>query len=124
MKKLAGILFIALLVSGCYYDSEEALYPKLDSSCDTTGVTLSKSILPILQTNCFGCHSTTENASSGGSINLEVYSSLKQLAGQGNLYGAITHNPLNIPMPKDGAKLDTCSITKIKIWIDKGALNN
>jgi len=42
----------------------------------------------------------------------------------GNLFGAITHNPSRSPMPKDGAKLDTCSITKIKIWIDKGALNN
>lgn len=124
MKKILWISLITTLFAGCYYDSEEQLYPKLDTGCDTTAVTFSKTILPILQTNCYGCHSISENAASGGNVNLQDFTTLKQVVDKGNFYGAITHNPINLPMPKDGTKLDTCSITKIKIWIDHGALNN
>lgn len=124
MKRLLWILVIAGMFAGCYYDSEEQLYPVLDLTCDTTGITFSKSILPLLQTNCYRCHSTAASAASGGSINLENYTSLKQLVTGGNFYGSITHDPRRSPMPKGGVKLDTCSIAKIKIWIDKGALNN
>lgn len=124
MKKLICLALIAALIAGCYYDSEEQLYPKPDTTCDTSGVTFSKTILPILQTNCLNCHSAAENAASGGSVNLEDFASLKQFVDGGNFYGAITHNPLYSRMPKDGARLDTCSIAKIKIWIDKGALKN
>jgi hypothetical protein len=124
MKKIFWIVLITILIYGCYYDSEERLYPKLDQTCDTTGVTFSKSILPVLQTNCFGCHGTTEYSASGGNVNLGDFAQLKQFIEQGNFYGAITHNPLYSPMPKGGVKIDTCSVTKIKIWIDKGALDN
>lgn len=124
MKKLLWILLIVALVAGCYYDTEEQLYPKLDQACDTTGVTFSKSILPILQTNCYNCHSASENANLGKGINLEDFSILKQRVSTGEFYASIVQDLSVIPMPKDGAKLDTCSITKIKIWIDKGAINN
>jgi len=124
MKKLLWILLIVALIAGCYYDTEEQLYPKLDQACDTTGVTFSKSIVPILQTNCYGCHSTSQAAASGRSIDLEDFTLLKQIVDNGKFYGAIIHDPARSPMPKGGFKLDTCSITKIKIWIDKGAINN
>jgi len=124
MKNLLLILFIAIFAGGCYYDNEEQLYPKLDQFCDTTSVSYSIAIKPILQTNCFSCHSAADNAANGGSLNLEDFQTLKVVAEQGILFGSITHNSQNLPMPKNGAKLDTCSITKIKIWIDKGALNN
>jgi hypothetical protein len=123
MKKLLWIMAIAAMMGGCYYDNEEQLYPKLDQSCDTTGVSFSKSVLPILQTNCYGCHSTSQSASNGN-VDVEDFVHLKQVVGNGKFYGSIVHNPLNSPMPKGGAKLDTCSISKIKIWISKGALNN
>jgi hypothetical protein len=124
MKRLIWTLLIAGFVTGCYYDNEEALYPKIEKGCDTTGVAFSKSILPILQTNCYGCHSTGENANKGKGIDLENFSLLKQRVNTGEFYNSVIQDPSLIPMPKDGAKLDTCSITKIKIWIDKGALNN
>jgi len=124
MRKVIGIVLVAALVAGCYYDNEENLYPVVDQVCDTTGVSFSKSIIPILQANCYKCHSAKENANSGGNINFEDFNVLKQMVDGGVLYGSVTWNPLNLPMPKDGAKLDTCSITKIKIWIDKGAPNN
>jgi hypothetical protein len=124
MKKMFFLFAFAGFITGCYYDNEEQLYPKLNKDCDTTGIGFAKSILPILQTNCYGCHSTRENAASGGGLDLENFQTIKQLVDGGFLYGSITHNPLNLPMPKDGNKLDTCAITKIKIWIDKGAQNN
>ncbi len=124
MKKLLIFALVAGFLAGCYYDNEETLYPSLDKGCDTTGVTFSKSIQPILQTNCYGCHSIKDYASMGGNLNLEDYTTLKRAVDDGHFYLAIIHDPAHIPMPKDGAKLDTCSITKIKIWIDHGALNN
>lgn len=124
MKKLFFILLVAALTGGCYYDNEENLYPVLDRGCDTTAVSFSKTILPIFQTNCYTCHSASQNANSGGSMNLEDFSVIKQLVDLGILYGSVIQDPASKPMPKGGAKLDTCSITKIKIWIDKGALNN
>jgi hypothetical protein len=124
MKKVLLIILITGLIAGCYYDSEEQLYPSISKGCDTTGITFSKSVMPVLQTNCLTCHSARDNGSSGGNVNLEDFTQLKQYVDQGSLYGDITHNSRNNPMPKNGAKLDTCSITKIKIWIDKGALNN
>ncbi len=124
MKKLLWTLLILSLVAGCYYDSEEQLYPKIDQSCDTTGVAFAKTILPILQTNCYGCHSTSQAAAYGNNIDVEDFALLKQVVDNGRFYGTIIHDPLRSPMPKNGSKLDTCSITKIKIWIDHGALNN
>jgi hypothetical protein len=124
MKKLLLTVLVAAFLAGCYYDNEEYLYPKLDTACDTLNVTLSKTILPILQTNCLRCHNATEYAASGGNINLEDYNTISALAVGGVLFQAITQDPRQVPMPKDGTKLDTCSITKIKIWIDHGALNN
>ena len=124
MKKLILFAVIAGLLAGCYYDNEETLYPSVEKGCDTTSVTYSKTIQPILQTNCYGCHSIKDNASLGGNNNLEDFTSLKQIVGDGHFYLSIIQDPRHTPMPKNGAKLDTCSITKIKIWIDHGALNN
>ena len=112
------------MIAGCYYDNEERLYPRIEKGCDTTAITYSKSVQPILQSNCYNCHSTSQNANLGKGIDLEDFTVLKQRAGTGELYLSIVQDPSLIPMPKDGAKLDTCSITKIKIWIDKGAPNN
>jgi hypothetical protein len=124
MKKVILFLLIAGLIAGCYYDNEEYLYPKVDKGCDTTGVTFSKSILPILQTNCYNCHGARENANLGKGINLEDFNILKQRIGTGEFYSSVVQDNTVLPMPQNGAKLDTCAIRKIKIWIDKGALDN
>lgn len=124
MKKPLGILLLSMLIAACVYQNEEELYPENGQACDTAGVTFSKTVLPVLQANCFVCHSASEHVASGGSLNLEDFPMLRSLAVNGHLYGSITHNPLFIPMPKNRAKLDSCSIAKIKAWIDKGAPDN
>jgi hypothetical protein len=123
MKKL---LILALVVlAGCYYDNEEELYPN-PPECDTTNVTYSGTIYPIIENNCKFCHGS---GSQQGGILLEDYSSIsaaaQKPAGQpGSLYGAVSHHPDNYPMPKNGNKLSDCNIKKIEIWISDGTPNN
>ena len=52
------LLLISFTLSGCYYDKENELYPSPRTVCDTTNVTYSKSIVPIMVANCNVCHST------------------------------------------------------------------
>jgi hypothetical protein len=42
----------------------------------------------------------------------------------GKLINSILQNGQASAMPKNGAKLDACTINKIIVWINKGALNN
>jgi hypothetical protein len=111
-------IFLIFFVS-CYYDNEEALYPALSTSCDTTNVTYSGTIAPILNSNCVGCH----NASSpGGSVLLTGYSDV--VAHSSRITGSIKQLSSYSPMPKNGGKLKDCSITQWDIWVRKGMLNN
>ena len=126
---LKSLTWIFLLISviilswSCYYDSEEYLYPKLNTSCDTTNVTFSGTVKPILQQFCYTCHSN-RNFALGGSIKLEDYSDVKIKADDGHLYGSIAHLSGFSPMPLGGTKLDDCNLLQIKVWIDSGSPNN
>jgi hypothetical protein len=116
---LVTIIIFSLFFVSCYYDNEEALYPALSTSCDTTNVTFSGTIAPILSNNCYSCHSNA-NAAFGANIRLEAIADV------------ITNSPKIIvsikqtgtkPMPPSG-KLKVCSITQFDIWIRNGMLNN
>lgn len=115
---------IILLCKSCYYDSEEYLFPTANTNCDTTQVTFSASVQPILQNSCLSCHSNNVSASLGGNIKLQDYSDVKIQADNGRLFGAIAHLNGVSPMPKGGQKLDDCKINVIKKWIDLGAPDN
>jgi cytochrome c len=91
------------------------------SGCDTLNVTYSESIWPTLQTTCFGCHNG-ENP--GGGITITNYNNIVEIAENGLLMGAISHETNYSPMPKNGQKLSDCKITEIKIWIEDGTTNN
>ena len=116
------ILGVGLLLSGCYYDNEEALYPTLSSGCDTTNVTFAGSIVPILSANCYSCHSNANAAQFGENIRLESYADVKQNLDR--LYGAVTWQPGYSQMPKNSAQLSDCAIRTIDIWIQQGAPDN
>lgn len=117
------VAILALLMSiglaSCKYNNIEELSPK----CDTTTVTYSAVIIPILSNNCYRCHGTSSNSGSGGIV-LQDYNVLKGYAADGKLYGNIAHLPGYIPMPYGGGKLSDCEIAKIKKWIDSGYPNN
>jgi hypothetical protein len=118
-----SLLFMIFLTT-CYYDNEENLNPRLSGSCDTTNVTYTLTVKPLLQSYCLSCHSTSASSGSGGGIRMEAYSDLKALVTSGKFYGSITHASGYSPMPKGGSLLDDCTVLQLKKWIDNGALNN
>ena len=98
----------------------------IEPPCDSTNVTFSGTIFPIIQNNCLGCHSG-ENPEGG--ISLTNYNQVKASAEipagtPGSLWGAITHAAGNSPMPKNGNQLSDCKIAQIEMWIGDGMPNN
>jgi hypothetical protein len=114
-------LFLFFFVS-CYYDNEEALYPALSSSCDTTNVTFSGTIVPIFNNNCYSCHSNTTAARNGNNIPLQNYTDV--VARAASVIGSIKHSGSYSPMPKNGGLIKTCSISQFDIWVRNGMVNN
>jgi hypothetical protein len=127
MKKVLWaccFLIIILLVHNCYYDSEEFLYPQTGNNCDTTNVTFSASVVPVLQNYCLSCHSNATAAALGGNTRLQDYADVKARADDGKLLGSISHAQGYIAMPQGAGKLSDCTISLIRIWIDNGAVND
>ncbi|MEO8766410.1 MAG: hypothetical protein ABI416_19075 [Ginsengibacter sp.] len=115
---MAAFIIISIL-GGCYYDKQAFL--DTTSACDTTIVTYSVAVNPVITASCAGCHSGA-NAPLG--IKLDVFADLSTVALNGRLLGALTHSPGFSPMPKNGAKLSDCNIDKISKWISLGAPDN
>lgn len=116
-----GILlsFIVLLcLSGCYYDSEEDLYPSAFSFCDSVNVDFDEDVLPIFETHCnaAGCHNSTAAAAN---IILDTYAGADASASNGSLLGSILHESGYSPMPWGREKLNDCQITIITNWVNR-----
>ena len=122
---LKRTLFFCLLVFGlflqsCYYDNEVYLYGAGGSACDTTNVTYSGTIAPIMvNNNCNACHTP----SSGNGIVTTDYADLKILATNGKLVNSVNGTG-TILMPLNGQKMPSCTLAKISKWVRDGALNN
>ena len=121
MERLIIKLSIICLVvlSSCYYDSEESLYPASD--CVTTNIGFASHVEPILERNCYACHSAAANTAG---ITLEGHANLMQYVTSGRLLGAIRHESGFTPMPQGASKLIACDIAKIEQWVADGAPNN
>ena len=123
-------LFICIGLTGCYYDTEEELYPDSGSTiCDTISVSYATDIVPIISARCStpGCHAGV-NAAAG--IPLETYVAVKEYldADKARFLASITwdgsvSNSRNMP---DGAstKISECNINTIRAWINAGYPNN
>lgn len=116
MKLLLPFLFICLL-SSCYYDNEEELYPNAPE-CDTTAVTFSVHVQPIILASCAisGCHVAGGTAG----FNLETYSEIKAKVDDGSFMNRVI---VQQNMPPNG-DLSSCELEQLKIWINEGAPNN
>ena len=87
---------------------------KCDSlGCDTSNVTYTGTIAPIIQTFCLGCHS---GATPANGLTLEGYDAVKTATGN-RLMGAIQHQAGYFPMPPGGS-LSSCKIHEFQIWIN------
>lgn len=120
-----GLLSITTVsIAGCYKDNAEEMYPPGNggATCDTTNVTFSNTVNPIITAKCAtaGCHATGTPTG----INLSSYAGVASIASSGKLMASITHSGSASAMPKGLPKLDDCSIAKIKKWVDDGAPNN
>ena len=104
----------------CYYDTEEQLYPQLSSGCDTTNVTFTKNIVPILSSYCNSCHSNANAATYGSGIKLETYSDVN--ANITRIYNSVMHLSAH-PMPKNSSMLNDCALKQISIWKNSGTPN-
>ncbi|MBK7407793.1 MAG: hypothetical protein IPJ40_06765 [Saprospirales bacterium] len=91
------------------------------AGCDTTHVTFTGYVFPVIQSYCLGCHGSVSPV---GGFSLNTYEAVKDVALSGKLYGAIAHQQGFSPMPQGGNPLSDCRIQKINAWIDAGALNN
>lgn len=124
MKKLIFLTgFAALMLTACYRDSVEELYPHADlfSQCDTTStITYSGHITTLMQNYCYSCHSGS-NPSSGFSI--DSYNELQPYALSGELIGRIHGDPGYNRMPPT-FPLDQCQIRTFELWVNAGAPNN
>jgi hypothetical protein len=135
VKKPFKLFIIAIVVVlvlipmwSCYYDSQEFLFPQLPNDsivCDSAkNVTYSVTIDSIMTKHCYSCHSNASAGQMGAGIVLQGYSNLKARVSDKSLMDAITQNGKVIPMPLGGAKLDDCTISYIKKWINAGSPNN
>ena len=120
MKYLLILIIVAFAQSGCYYDKHDLLNPAA-LSCDTVAVSFSRTIQPILNANCTGCHT---GVGSPNGVTLDSWAGARGPAMNGKLIGTITHAPGFSQMPKNGLKLSDCNIQKIRLWIAGGSLNN
>ncbi len=91
------------------------------SECDSTDVSFSIIVQPIIASHCQGCHSGS--VPSGG-IDLVDYDGVKVVADDGKLIGAISWDSGFENMPQGGDQLSDCNISKIRSWVEDGAPNN
>ena len=114
-----GVLISLLALSSCYNDNYQDLYPS--APCDTTSVTFTNDVWPVINAQCTGCHS---GGTPSGNIRLENYSDVVVIAKNGKLLGSIRFDSGFSPMPKGGAKLSSCTIAKMEKWVHDGTPNN
>jgi hypothetical protein len=128
MKKIlvfvAAGLMLLFLIPSCYYDNVEDLYPFEASACDTTNITYSKTIAPIMEANCNTCHNSV-TANGNPPVITADYPGLSVVAKNGKLWNAVDHvNGGSRDMPQNASKLSDCDLAKIHIWIKSGSPDN
>ena len=129
--ELCGLLVaggLSLFTSGCYYDSKEEL-GLLNPPCDTTAVSYSADIIPILDAACIVCHSAATADIAGGGNNLEGYSALMNFVEPNDPNASIFYQSVawisgTSFMPKGGSQLTSCELALVRNWIAQGALDN
>ncbi len=87
-----------------------------NDGCDTTNVTFTATIWPMMQNYCTGCHSA---GSPGGGIAITGYGDLVTLAGDGSLMGSVRYESAYSNMPTN-QPLSECNINLLQKWIDDG----
>ncbi len=90
-------------------------------ACDTTNVTYSGTIAPLIAAKCDGCHG---GATPSGGLDLTSHAVVNMVALDGRMAGAVQHEAGYEPMPPSGGMLPSCEVDQILLWIGEGAPNN
>jgi hypothetical protein len=79
-----------------------------------------------MSVNCYNCHSVENAPVSGDGLILDGYTNLTVYleANSGTFIASLEHTGKAIAMPKNGAKLDRCSIQAFQDWIEQGKNDN
>lgn len=115
---LASTFLLSGGIFSCQNLNEEELF---GLSCDTSEVSYSEDIAPIIQGNCLHCH---YKDSPIVDFSLEGHANVLVRVNTGQLKQAVNHEPGAREMPDDGPKLPECELSLINIWIRNGAPNN
>lgn len=106
---------------GCRHADDDVVAPAPEA-CDTSAVTYSGRIVPIMQARCAlpGCHVQGGN----GTGNFTTYAGVLSQVQNGNLVSAVQRTAGAIPMPPDGSMIPACDIAAIVAWVNAGAPEN
>ncbi|MFN5890457.1 MAG: hypothetical protein ACK448_08685 [Bacteroidota bacterium] len=115
-KLVLGASVLIVFSTGCYYDNKETMYGA--SGCDTTNVTYSQKIAPLINQKCIGCHSA---ASATAGVDLSSYNQVVKYGQTKQLQGTINQLPgYESKLMPPGTKLDNCNLSLVDIWLRKG----
>lgn len=89
--------------------------------CDTLGVSYSKTIQPILQSNCVGCHSGP-GATAG--VDMSNLDNITRQVGRNRLFPNVLTGRNGASQMPQGGRLSQCEIDQITAWVNQGAKNN
>ena len=117
---LPAFFLLTVIITSCYYDNAETLYPKLPGPCDTLNVTYNVTVVKLMSTYCYSCHSATYQKDGGG-YRLDSYDNVIKYLSKVIL--GINHDPSTSGMPKNTNQLDDCTINQFMIW-SRNPLNN
>ncbi|NJM94335.1 MAG: hypothetical protein HC842_06440 [Cytophagales bacterium] len=122
VNRLIYTIISVMWLSACAYQTTEDLCQEQlgrPCACDLDSVRYSRSIKPLLQSNCAlsGCHSGPD-AEQGWDF--ATYPAAQEASTQGMLQ-ALRHEPGFSPMPRNAAQLSACDIAKVERWIQNGA---
>jgi mono/diheme cytochrome c family protein len=137
LRQLGVILLVvavwAALLAGYASLTGKSAKPAAESAqptqvAQTTAVSFSKDVLPLLKTNCERCHGSGQ-AQAG--LNLTSYADVMAGSGRGPVVvpgKAASSRLVELivagQMPQGGPKLSASDIETIRAWIDAGASDN
>ncbi|MDI9319105.1 MAG: hypothetical protein QM530_01405 [Phycisphaerales bacterium] len=130
MKHLFFSFYFLCLLSACQHKANYVApnHPV----CDTSFITPSykTDIQPIFAAHCYSCHGAS--VTTGGGLDLETFSSLKQYLEYGfrgdGIYGSklfhcMLHANLALPMPPT-YQVDACFMNRLAKWLAQDGLPN
>jgi uncharacterized membrane protein len=113
------IAFLLLGMISCKKKSVVETVTNSNSCNDTTNISYSNQIQPILNYYCVQCHDAST------SQNFTTYKTTKPFATAGILQGCIDGDPNFILMPPaNSKKMTSCDINKIHAWVRQGMKDN